>query len=62
MYQGLPKGKRFHGVVDQQSIKKSRYAEGRVGLLPRSGYTEQPRALALGQVISKRCRESGGRC
>jgi hypothetical protein len=26
--------------------------EGRVGLLPRSGYTEQPRALALGYAQS----------
>jgi hypothetical protein len=26
---------------------------GRVGLLPRSGYTEQPRALALGRAVSK---------
>jgi hypothetical protein len=31
------------------------------GTLPRSGYTEQPRALALGQAIGERRPESGAR-
>jgi hypothetical protein len=30
--------------------------------LPRSGYTEQPRVLTLGQAVNKRCPESGTRC
>ena len=32
-------------------------AKRRIRLLPRSGYTKQPRALALGQVVSKSALE-----
>jgi hypothetical protein len=32
-----------------------------LGLLPRSGYTEQPRVLTLGKVVGKTCPESGTR-
>jgi hypothetical protein len=45
-------------TFSDRSYESHTVPPGPVGLLPRSGYTEQPRALALGQVVSKSARKA----
>ena len=44
-----------------RDVYKKRPVPGRLGPLPRSGYTKQPRALALGYASREIRPESGGR-